>query len=211
MTGQAWTTEQLAVLAARYANEPTASLAASIGRTASAVFQQARKLGLAKSQEYLASPAASHLRRGNEIGAEFRFKPGQQVWNKGIRFTPGGRSAETQFKLGLKPQTWHPVGTERITKDGILQRKVADTGVKNVDWRPVHVLVWESAYGPVPESCVIVFADRNKRNFDVSNLDCVDRAELMRRNSVHRLPKELAEVIQLRGAINRQINKGLPK
>lgn len=29
----------------------------------------------------------------------------------------------------------------------------------------------------------------------------------MRRNTVHNLPPELAKVVQLRGAINRQINK----
>ena len=38
-------------------------------------------------------------------------------------------------------------------------------------------------------------------------VECISRAENMKRNSYHRYGKEIASLVQLRGAINRQINK----
>jgi hypothetical protein len=44
----------------------------------------------------------------------------------------------------------------------------------------------------------------------LGRLELISRAENMRRNSYHtRYPKEVAQLIQLRGALNRQINKRL--
>jgi hypothetical protein len=37
----------------------------------------------------------------------------------------------------------------------------------------------------------------------------MSRAESMRRNSYHNYPKELAQLIQLRGALNRKINASI--
>lgn len=37
-------------------------------------------------------------------------------------------------------------------------------------------------------------------------LELVTRAENMARNTLHRYPKEVAQLIQLRGALNRKIN-----
>lgn len=135
-----------------------------------------------------------------------RFKQGGVPWNKGMTYRPGGRAAETQFKPGNRPQTWVPIGTERLDKDGMLWRKVADTRSKKRDWICVHVALWESVHGPRPKGRAIVFRDGNKAHIAIENLECIDRAELMRRNTVHRLPKELARAVQLLGALNRQIN-----
>lgn len=38
-------------------------------------------------------------------------------------------------------------------------------------------------------------------------LELVTREELMRRNTVHRLPREVAQAVQLVGALRRQINR----
>lgn len=205
---QKWTPDQLAVLSARYPNERTDKLAASIGRTVSATHQRANQLGLRKSAEYLATPDAG--RKDGNRGGKARFKKGQIPWNKGMKgLDIGGK--ETRFKVGSKPQKWKPIGAERICKDGLLVRKYFDTGVKSIDWVAVHVYVWTQHNGPVPAGHAVVFVDGNNRNFDPENLECVTRAELMRRNSVHNLPKELAELCQLRGALNRQINKRASK
>ena len=84
---------------------------------------------------------------------------------------------------------------------------MTDTGYTPRDYVAVHHLVWAEHYGPVPAGHAIVFRDGNKNNFNIENLECVSRAELMRRNTVHRYPKEIALAVQLRGALNRKLNR----
>lgn len=67
------------------------------------------------------------------------------------------------------------VGHEIITHDGYIKVKVSDVGDPNTKFKLKHRVIWEQAYGPVPEGCFIVFVDGNKRNFDLSNLRCVTR------------------------------------
>lgn len=202
-----WTEQELETLRTMYADTKTATLAALLCRTERAVYMAADTLGLKKSAAYLASPEACRLRRGAHVGAATQFKAGHATWNKGTNFTAGGRSAETRFKPGNKPHTWHPLGHERLSKEGYLQRKMADTGCTRKDYVPVHHLVWKEAGREIPPGHALTFRDGNKRNFALENLELVARAELMRRNSYHNYPKEVAQAIQLRGALNRKINR----
>lgn len=204
-----WSANEDAILRDMYADTQTQIIAQQLGRTASSVYQRARNLGLQKSAEFLRSEASGRLRNG--MGAASRFKQGHATWNKGMKgLDIGGK--ETRFKKGQKPvNTWKPIGTERIDKDGLLVRKVADTGDKRSGWKGVHVLVWEQHNGKVPQGHAVVFKSSDKTRIEIDNLECVTRAELMKRNSVHRLPKELVRLVLLRGALNRQINKRIEK
>jgi hypothetical protein len=112
---------------------------------------------------------------------------------------------ETQFKKGNHPHTWRPVGSFRFSKEGYLQQKVTDTGYPPKDWRAVHNLIWEDAHGPIPPLHAVCFRDGDKSNIELENLELISRAELMRRNTVHNLPKELVEVIQIKAAIKHRI------
>lgn len=202
-----WTPEQETLLRDRYPHEHTASLAESLGYSVQQVYTKAGSLGLRKTAEFLASALACRLRRGDNVGAAHRFKPGHKTWNRGIKFDSGGRSHETRFKPGQKPHTWNPVGHERMSKEGYLERKIADTGVTKRDYVQVHRLVWMARHGDIPAGHIISFKDGNKRNFDIGNLECISRRELMARNTVHNYGKEIAQLVQLRGAVTRQINK----
>lgn len=209
-----WTDAEVERLVAAYPTTPTKVLAAALGHSVASTYGKAFELGLKKSAEYLAGPDACRLRRGDAIGASTRFQPGIVPWNKGERFVAGGRSPETRFKPGSKPHNWLPIGSHRLSKDGTLQRKATDTGYPPRDWVSVHQLVWVEANGPLPAGHVVVFRP-GRRTTDVEQitpdaLECVSHAELMKRNSFHRLPKALAHCVQLRGAITRQINKRMP-
>ena len=72
-----------------------------------------------------------------------------------------------------------PIGAERDTGKGYVVVKVAERAtvpMSKDNWRMKHHLVWEEAHGePVPEGHEIVFADRDDRNFDPSNLVAVDK------------------------------------
>lgn len=208
-----WSPEDEAILSARYPNERTAVIARDLRRSLSAVYARADLLGLKKSAAYLASPDASRLRRGDNVGAAFRFKKGQAPANKGLR-RPGwgpGRMKETQFKKGVRQgvavRLYKPIGAERISKDGYLERKINDGLPLQARWRAVHLVVWEAVHGRVPKGHAIIFRNGDKRDIRLDNLECITRKALMARNTVHNLPKPLAQTIQLLGALKRQIRR----
>lgn len=211
-----WGEVELRMLRESYADSRTDDLAAALGRTLTTVYQKAISMGLRKSAEYLATDNACRIQRGkqNEAMKAAQFKPGLTPWNKGAKGVTGTQEAcrATQFKPGAVPHTWKPIGTLRINADGVLERKVTDDGRGPRDWVGVHRLVWIEANGPVPDGHVVVFKPGRKTTelevIAADFVECVTREELMRRNSYHtNYPPEVAKLIQLRGAINRQINK----
>lgn len=202
---QRWESELVREL---YPHVPTFMLAAELKRPVRQVYQKAERLGLAKTERYLASKWACRLRRDNPAGVAHRFQKGQTPPNKGLR-RPGwapGRMAQTQFKKGQRPHTWVPVGTERLDPDGVLVRKVSDTGNRRIDWQTVQSLLWVEHFGPIPAGHFVRLKDRSLP-VAVENLELVSRAYNMRLNSVHNLPKPIALAVQLLGAVNRQINQ----
>lgn len=203
-----WQPAQIELLTYAYPNMETSELARMIGTSNQSVYTKASSLGLKKSPEFMASPLSGRLSRTN--GEQTRFKKGIVPWNKGKKFDAGGRSIETQFKKGDRSgrarQLYQPIGSERISKDGYIQRKVNDDLPMQQRWRFVHLIEWEAINGPIPAGFAICFKDGNRQNTALGNLELVSRADLMRRNTCHRYPKEIAQLVQLRGALTRKIN-----
>lgn len=203
-----WTKFEIDILILEYPNVPTSALAKRFKTSMSSVYAQAYVHGLHKSDSYRESPDSGRLLKGLRRSPATEFKQGSEPWNKGVSYVAGGRSAETRFKPGRKPHTWKPIGHERISQDGYLQRKMTDTGHTIRDYVSVHHLLWSEHNGPVPANHAIVFKDGNRHNLCIENLECVSRAELMKRNSYHnKYPKEIGLAIQLKGALNRKINR----
>lgn len=200
-----------------YPDTPTTQVARRLNRTMAATYGRADKLGLNKSPAYLASPAACRLRRGDNVGAPFRFKKGHVPANKGLR-RPGwgpGRMKETQFRAGERGSRWVPIGSTRLV-DGYQYTKVRDIrstkGGRGFvpwtrNWTPTHVLLWKKERGPVPARHVLVFKNGDRTDIRLENLELIHRRDLMARNTVHNLPKPLAETVQLLGALRRKINR----
>lgn len=204
-----FTPAEVARLRAEYPDTPTIKLAKSMGRTLQTIYAAAKRHGLAKSAEYLASPHACRLRRGDNVGKQTRFQKGQVPANKGLR-RPGwapGRMASTQFKKGHVSNNVLPIGTELVNPDGYLVRKVSETKVQRIDWVPVHRLLWIEHNGAIPAGHVVIFKDSNKANVVIENLELLSRRDNMLRNTVHNLPQDLVQVIMLKGALKRQINR----
>lgn len=207
MKARIWTIEQLATLRARYPGEPTAQLVDAIGHNLRAIYAKAAELQIKKTPEYLATPASGRTCGRQGIGT--RFEHGNPAWNKGMKGLDiaGERGRATQFKPGTRPHNWQPIGYERTTPDGIRQRKISDTGVTRSDWVPLHVMLWEKYNGPIPGNHIVIFKDKDRSNLSIENLECMSRAELMRRNSYHtNYPKEVAQLIQLKCALKRKLN-----
>jgi len=213
VNGRPWSREDDALLRRSYPDTPTGDVARRLKRTVAAIYGRADKLGLNKSPAYLASPAACRVRRGDQVGARYRFQKGHVPANKGLR-RPGwgpGRMRETQFKKGVRQgvavRLYKPIGTERISKDGYLERKVNDGLPLQARWRAVHLVVWEALHGPVPAGHAVAFKNGDRTDIRPENLELIHRRALMARNTVHNLPKPLAQTVQLLGALRRQINR----
>lgn len=195
MVKRFWTKQELQLLEQLYPVTPTRNLADRLCRSERSIRKQAYSLGLRKNKEYLNS-----LERN-------RFQVGNRPHNFGIKgWQAGGNSVKTQFKAGHRPHDWMPVGSERINSNGTRQRKISDTGDVPRDWKSVHSIVWESYNGPVPAGHIVVFRNRAK-GICIDNLELITRAENMRRNSIHRLPKPIADVCRIRGVLTRRINE----
>lgn len=213
MSGRPWSERDERLLRELYPDQPTGQVARRLKRSVRAVYGRAKNIGLKKSPAYLASPAACRLRRGDHVGRRFWFPKGHVPANKGLR-RPGwgpGRMRETQFRKGqlngVAALRFKPIGSTRLV-DGYLYRKVAAVpGPWTRNWKLAHLLLWESLHGPVPAHHVVVFQNGDRTDIRGDNLKLIHRRELMARNSVHNLPKPLAQTVQLLGALRRQINR----
>lgn len=110
-----------------------------------------------------------------------------------------------KFDPGQHCHRKQPVGTERVNYWGVRERKIRDNREPGPAWRAVHVLMWEQANGPVPDGHVVVFADRDATNIQLSNLLLVSYAENMRRNTIHRYPVEIVQTMRLCGRLKKRI------
>ena len=203
MGSKHWSQADKQALAALYPETSNEVLGRVFGKSPKAIGLMARSLGVCKSARYMAEEVP-------------RIKPGQEPWNKGQSFDPGGRSVETRFKPGraaCEAANYKPIGSLRITKDGYLEQKTTDDPliVPARRWVALHRLVWERENGPVPNGHIVVFRPgmhtTEPDQITADRVECITRAENMRRNTYHRYGPEVAKLVQLRGAINRQIRK----
>jgi len=126
-------------------------------------------------------------RRGWMTGRTGQFHAGQKSWNKGKKVGLHPGSAATTFKkgcmMGAARAKYQPIGTERITSDGYIERKIHDGQPIQSRWQTVQRINWEQQNGPVPDGHVLKCLDGDKTNTDPSNWECIPRALLPRLNA----------------------------
>jgi len=210
-----WQNWEIEIIKAIYPHVRTSRIAWAFGVRIGQVYHLAERFGLKKTAEYLSTDCAARFKTGESRFESTQFKPGAAPWNKGMKgLDIGGRN--TRFKKGQlngrAATLVLPVGSLRVNSDGYLDKKISEEpGNQNKRWRAYHRLVWEAENGPVPEGFSVTFKpgrfSTDPDAITIDALELVSRRDLMLRNTVHNLPKELAEVVQLRGALQRQINK----
>ena len=211
---QFWSPHELRLLRELYPDLKAETVARELGRPVRAVYCKARELGLTKSAEFLSSDRSARIQSGKQLPSMVasRFQKGMTPWNKGRKGVSYEGCKATQFKPGRKPHTWVPVGSYRISSDGVLEHKVNDLpGANHVRWHPVHRIVWEAANGPVPSGQICVFKPGQRttelERITLDRIECITRAENARRNHPRNKSPELARLVQLKGAITRQVNR----
>ena len=136
--------------------------------------------------------AALCKRRGWKSNLDARYPNGIVTWNKGKKGYMGANA--TSFKRGRTPKNHRPVGSERITKDGYIQVKIAEPRT----WRLKHIVEWEKVNGSLPKGHCIRLIDGDKTNCNIDNLICISRganATSNQRNKANTISPELNRAI----------------
>ena len=152
----------------------------------------------------------AYFRRNNKLnsGLTGQFKKGNVPHNKGkkqIEYMSQEsieRTKKTRLKKGNKPKNYRPVGSERITKDGYIEVKVADPN----KWETKNKIIYKQYYGDIPEGHKIIYADGNKLNNDINNLILVSDNEELIMNR-YRLRTENIELTKTGYLIAKVIDK----
>ena len=207
MVKRKWTKEEINILLRDYQdpNIFSADIAERLDRTLSQVYNKARTMGLKAPLERIR--LAGKLGTNHPNAVAHRFKKGSVPPNKGKKMSPEvyEKVKETMFKKGNSPVNHREVGSERINVDGYIEIKVAEPNV----WRLKHRIIWEQHNGVIPAGYNVQFKNRNTQDCRIENLYIISKAEQMRTENslVARYPKEVQEVIRLKGVVNRVIHK----
>ena len=115
-------------------------------------------------------------------------------WNEFMSKEGQNNSKKTTFKKGNIPANAKTIGSERTDKDGYISIKIQD-GNRNDNWIQKHRYIYEQEYGKIPKGYKLIFADGNKRNFNLDNLVLVSNAEqlIMNRNKLFKQDIELTK------------------
>ena len=193
-------------------------MARVLRRSRKAISARAHAMGLSKSLEHMQREYALRVERSK--AHPNTIKPGARPWNLGLRGVTGvhPNNRANQFRpgqlSGQAAQNYVPVGTTAINSDGLLKKKWTDDPhlTPHQRWRPVHVMVWEAAHGPVPPGHIVVFKQLSlqttvEHEITLDKIECISRAENMRRNSYWtNLPREVAQLYRIKGQLHRRLN-----
>lgn len=129
---------------------------------------------------------ALRKRNGWRTGRTGCFEKQSVPHNKGKPMPFHPNSAATWFKKGerrgVAVRLYKPIGTERFSKEGYLERKIHDGMPLQSRWRAVHLINWETVNGAVPRGMALKCLDSNRSNTDVANWEAIPRGMLPRLN-----------------------------
>lgn len=180
-------------------------IATMLGRTLNQVYNKAMAMGLKAPMERLRIAGKIGMQHPRSIAT--RFHKGQIPPNKGKKVSPEiyEKMSPTMFKKGHISENKREVGAERVNVYGYIEIKVAEPNV----WRLKHRIVWEQHNGAIPPGYNVQFKNHNTQDCRIENLYLISKAEQMRNENslIAKYPKELQDVIRLKGVVNRQIHK----
>lgn len=200
-----WKPEQIDTLSRMYWDHYATEIAVVLGRSVRSVYDKARLMGLKCNPEKIRRSGMMSSNHPNTIA--HRFSKGHIPDNKGKRMSPEvyAQVQRTMFKKGHRPHNHRAVGSERINVDGYIEVKVAEPN----RWRVKHRIIWEQVNGAIPRGFNVQFKNHNPLDCRIENLYLISKADQMaKENSFYaKYPRELQEVIHLKGVVNRAIHK----
>ena len=200
-----WTQEEIEILSRLYPNHYAREIAGILGRGISSIYCKARTLGIESSREKIQRAGYAVSKSPSSIAS--RFPKGHTPVNKGKRVSPEtyAKCQPTMFKKGQTPVNHRDVGSERVNVDGYIEIKVAEPN----RWRLKHRVIWEQVNGAIPKGFNVQFKNHNPQDCRIENLYLISKAEQMAKENSFwaKYPKEIQEIIHLKGVVNRAIHK----
>jgi len=102
-----------------------------------------------------------------------------QISKLGLRRSKNiGQFSSTNKKSEL------PIGSEITTKSGFTYVKTQESSDKNISgyqypyWTPKQRKIYEDYNGKIPDDCMVVFLNKNNKDFSIENLYCINRSIL---------------------------------
>lgn len=207
MSGNKWTEKEDSFMRDHYPDMSNREICEKLKRSLRSIYSRAKILGLKKTPEFMQEQWQMLAEKLQESGKSYRYPKGHIPENKGKKIPQEvyNRIQYTFFQKGHTSANHKSIGYERINKDGYIEVKIAEPNV----FRAKHRIVWEETFGSIPTGYNVQFRDGNRQNLSPDNLYLISRSEqLKKENSMYaRYPKELQRVIQIKGALQRQINK----
>lgn len=200
-----WTQEEIEILSRLYPNHYAREIAGILGRGISSIHCKAQALGIESSKEKIQRTGYEASKSPASIAA--RFPKGHIPDNKGKRVSPEtyAKCQPTMFKKGQTPLNHREVGSERVNVYGYIEIKVAEPN----RWRLKHRVIWEQVNGAIPKGFNVQFKNHNPLDCRIENLYLISKAEQMAKENSFwaKYPKEIQEIIHLKGVVNRAIHK----
>ena len=200
-----WTQEEIDILSRLYPNHYAREIAGILGRGISSIHCKAQALGIESSREKIQRAGYEASKSPASIAA--RFQNGSVPLNKGKKVSPEiyAKMQPTMFKKGHTPVNRRDVGSERVNVYGYIEIKVAEPN----RWRLKHQVMWEQVNGTIPRGYNVQFKNHNRQDCRIENLYLISKAEQMAKENSFwaKYPKEIQEIIHLKGVVNRAIHK----
>ena len=136
-------------------------------------------------------------------GRTGHYKKGEKPWNKDKKGYMGANA--TSFKKGHVPHNTKNNGIEIVYTSGYTYKKI---GAK--DWQLKHRLIFIEHYGDIiGEDDVVRFKDGDKTNFEIENLELINKFEhlYLNRTKHNELPDELKDINLMVAKLERYVKE----
>ena len=184
-----------------------------LGRTEGTILGRMTRIGIEVPAEIKLKRLQQSFKNLEESGKMSRFQKGLVPHNKGKKMSPEmyEKCKGTMFKPGQIPATCVHFGKpylhQRTWEDGYVEKLWFIQEGTNKRSAYLAYLCRQNGIDLTGKKPILKPGFDHSRAPTMEDIMIVTNAENMRRNSLHRYPPEVVKLCQLKGALQRQINK----